>query len=90
MILKPILTEKSLKDAKNNKYTFLVDRRMAKGEIKNLVAKVFNTKVTSIATINVHGENKVTMRGVRKSIKPTKKAIVTTVEKIEIFEETKK
>lgn len=89
MKIKAVLTEKSLNDAKKNKYTFEVERHMTKPEIKTLVEGMFKTKVLSISTINMKGGEKTTMRGVRKSIKPVKKAVVETKDKIEIFEEKK-
>ena len=54
IIKEPIITEKSmdLKEA-YNKYTFKVDKRANKIEIKNAVEKIFNVKVESVATINV-------------------------------------
>lgn len=88
-MLKPILTEKSLKDAKDNKYTFIVPMTFTKGQIKSLVAKTFGVRVTAIATMNMKGGTKRTARGIIKTIKPFKKAIVKTVEKLELFEEKK-
>lgn len=88
-MLKPILTEKSLKEAKNNKYTFMVPTTFTKGQIKSLVAKTFKVKVLGIATINIKGGTKRTARGIIKTIKPVKKAIVETVEKLDLFEEKK-
>jgi len=89
MILKPVLTEKSLNEAKKNKYTFEVDRGLTKTEIKALIEKTFNTKVLGIATINVKGGAKTTIRGQRKNIRAVKKALVETKDKLEIFEEKK-
>lgn len=54
IIKEPIITEKTiaLKDA-FNKYTFKVDVKANKIEIKNAVEKLFNVKVLEVATINV-------------------------------------
>ncbi len=89
MKIKPVLTEKSLNDAKKNKYTFKVGRGMTKPEIRSLVEKLFSTKVLSLTTINLKGGVKTTVRGVKKNLKAAKKAIVETKDKIEIFEEKK-
>ncbi|BDU49525.1 50S ribosomal protein L23 [Haliovirga abyssi] len=52
MIRKPIITEKSeLLRREFNKYTFEVDKRVNKLEIKNAVEKIFGVTVESVATI---------------------------------------
>ena len=92
MKLVPVLTEKSMQDAQEGKYTFFVDRNMTKHGIKDLVAKVFKVTVSSVQTINSRGRVKKTWQGKKKQIMPTKKAIVTLKGKdtIDIFEENKK
>ena len=49
----PVITEKSQTEKANGKYTFKVDPRANKIEIKNAIEKIFNVKVTSIRTLNV-------------------------------------
>lgn len=88
-MLKAVLTEKSLNEAKKNRYTFEVDRNLTKPEIKALIEKTFNTQVLDVATINLKGGSKMTMRGASKNIRAVKKALVTTKDKLEIFEEKK-
>lgn len=92
MKLIPILTEKSLDEAKNGNYTFWVDRRLNKYQIKKLVSDVFGVKVVRVRTANVRGEVKKTSLGRKRIIKPRKKAIVTLAEKekIDLFETKKK
>ena len=92
MKLEPIITEKSLRLAGEGKYTFCVDRRLNKFQIKRLVEEVFNVHVTKVWTINQPGEMKRTFKGRKKVIQPTKKAIVSLKEKekIDLFEESKK
>lgn len=54
IIKEPIITEKTMDLKTNfNKYTFKVDKRANKIEIKNAVEKLFNVKVLSVSTINV-------------------------------------
>lgn len=50
IIIKPIISEKSLKDAAGGKYTFLVDEKATKTEIKKAIEDVFSVKVTKIMT----------------------------------------
>lgn len=49
----PVITEKSELEKSKGKYTFKVDSRANKIEIKNAIEKIFNVKVTSIRSLNV-------------------------------------
>jgi len=88
----PIITEKSLKDAKAGRYTFGVLPKKNKFEIKKAIEEVFKVHVTSVATINLRGGSKRNFRGQIQSKGASKKAIVTLAkdEKIDLFEEKKK
>ena len=89
VILKPVVTEKSMELMADKKYTFLVHTEATKSQIKEAVEKMFNgTKVKSVNTMNLDGKNKRRGTAVGKTAK-TKKAIVQlTAESadIEIFE----
>ena len=50
IIIKPIISEKSLKDASFGKYTFLVNSKANKTEIKKAIEEVFEVKVVKIMT----------------------------------------
>jgi large subunit ribosomal protein L23 len=91
MKLEPILTEKSLRDAKEGRYTFRVDPGLTKHKIRKLVEEVFGVHVTKVRTIKEKGEVKRTVFGKKRVITPKKKAIVTLKEKekIDLFEEIK-
>ena len=91
MKLIPVLTEKSLRMAKEGKYTFWVDRNITKPQVKKLVSSIFKVTVVSVRTINLAGETKRTMAGKKKIIKPRKKAVVALKgkDKIDLFEEKK-
>lgn len=58
IILRPYITEKSNEEIAEGKYTFIVDRRSTKTEIKNAVEKLFQVKVLSVNTINYQGKQK--------------------------------
>lgn len=81
------VTEKSNALMEYNQYTFVVDKRARKNEIKVAVEKLFDRKVKSVNVINQTGKKKRTRYGVGK--KPDwKKAIVTLKdgqEAIELF-----
>ena len=91
VILKPVVTEKSMNAMSEKKYTFLVHPEANKSMIKEAVEKMFaGTKVKSVNTMNLDGKKK-RVRGTFKYGKTakTKKAIVQlTAESadIEIFE----
>ena len=54
IIYAPIITEKTAMMANENKYTFKVDPRANKTEIKQAIESIFNVKVESITTANSH------------------------------------
>jgi len=58
IILAPVVTEKSTIASSEGKYTFKVDIRATKTEIKNAVEKLFKVKVQNVYTINVSGKKK--------------------------------
>lgn len=54
IIKAPIITEQSTKLIESqNKYTFEVDRKANKVEIKKAVESIFNVKVLAVNTVNV-------------------------------------
>ncbi len=89
VILKPVVTEKSMNAMAEKKYTFLVHPEANKAQIKEAVEKMFEgTKVAKVNTLNVDGKNKRRGASFGKTAK-TKKAIVSLTEEskdIEIFE----
>lgn len=88
VVLEPVVSEKSydLIDF-NNTYTFIVDKRSNKTEIKQAVEKIFDVRVVSVNTMNRRGKVKRTgwVYGRRKD---TKRALVklATGDRIDIFE----
>ncbi|MCU1575011.1 MAG: ribosomal protein [Micrococcaceae bacterium] len=76
VVLAPVVSEKSYGLIDEGKYTFLVDPRSNKTEIKLAVEKIFSVKVESINTINRVGKRKRTKFGWGQR-KDTKRAIVT-------------
>ena len=88
VILKPVITEKSMADMADKKYTFLVHTEANKTMIKEAVEKMFEgTKVASVNTMNSVGKKR-RGRAVGTTAK-TKKAIVQLTadsKDIEIFE----
>ena len=58
IIFAPIITEKSATLEGNNVYTFKVDERANKTQIKQAIEKAFNVKVVSINTMNNHPKDR--------------------------------
>ena len=88
VILKPVVTEKSMSQMAEKKYTFLFHPEANKAQIKEAVEKMFEgAKVKSVNTMNMDGKNKRRGMTVGKTAK-TKKAIVQLTadsKEIEIF-----
>jgi large subunit ribosomal protein L23 len=76
VIIKPIISEKSYALIDQGKYTFEVDPRSNKTEIKQAIEQIFSVKVASINTLNRQGKTRRTKFGLGKR-KDTKRAIVT-------------
>ena len=89
VILKPVITEKSMNAMGDKKYTFFVHPEATKTQIKEAVEKMFEgTKVISVNTMNIDGKKRRRGMTVGKTAK-SKKAIVALTEDskdIEIFQ----
>ena len=89
VILKPVITEKSMNAMSEKKYTFLVHPEANKSQISEAVEKMFDgVKVKSVNTMNLDGKWKRRGMVYGKTAK-TKKAIVTLTadsKEITIFE----
>jgi large subunit ribosomal protein L23 len=87
VIIRPVVSEKSYAGLESNVYTFLVDPRANKTEIKEAVQSIWNVRVTSVNTINRKGKTKRRRFTVGKRA-DQKRAIVTLADgdSIEIFE----
>ena len=86
IIIAPVVSEKSYALIDDGKYTFLVDTRANKTEIKFAIEKIFGVKVASVNTLNRSGKTRRTRFGTGKR-KDTKRAVVTVAagQSIDIF-----
>jgi large subunit ribosomal protein L23 len=85
VLLAPVVSEKSYGLLDEGAYTFVVDPRANKTEIKIAVEQVFGVKVSAVNTINRQGKTRRTRFGEGRR-KNTKRAIVTLREgTIDIF-----
>ena len=58
VIIRPVITEKSMMESAEKKYVFEVAPSANKIEIKAAVAEIFGVKVKSVNTVNVQGKKK--------------------------------
>ena len=88
IIIRPVITERSMEDMAYGKYTFVVDKRTNKSEVKKAIETIFGVKVEKVSTMNMLG--KVKRQGIHSGKRPDwKKAIVKLTEdskRIEFFE----
>lgn len=84
VLVRPVITEKvNNQIEKSGRYTFVVDKRANKLEIKDAVQDFYGVQVTDVNTIVVPGKNKsrFTKAGLLKGVKSSyKKAVVTLAE----------
>jgi large subunit ribosomal protein L23 len=87
IIIKPVITEKTVSMMEEGKYTFRVAKGANKFEIKNAIQDIFKVNVVNVSTMNVRGKLKRMGRSEGKTAS-WKKAIVTLKDgqQIEVFE----
>ena len=89
IIIRPVITERSMAGAADKKYVFEVAPTAGKIEIKKAIEEIFGVKVAKVNTINVSGKAKRMGAARPGRTKDWKKAIVQLAEDsktIEIFE----
>ena len=88
IIIKPVLTEKSYDHLADKVYTFIVDKKASKTEIRQAVEQVFGVKVESVNTVNVRGKLKRQGRSEGYTSKSKKAVVKLTSDSkaIEFFE----
>ncbi len=89
VILKPVLTEKSMNLMAEKKYTFFVHPEATKTQVKEAVEKMFDgVKVAKVNTMNIAGKTKRRGTTVGKTAKRKKAIVQLTAESndIQLFE----
>jgi large subunit ribosomal protein L23 len=87
IIIKPVVTEKSMDLLADNKYTFIVDKNANKTEIKNAIEHIFKVEVAKVYTMNIKGKPK--RMGRFEGYRPDRKKAVVALkagQKIRLFE----
>lgn len=87
IIIAPVVSEKSYGGVQYKRYSFFVDLRATKSQIKNAIEEIFNVSVLKISTSNIKSKPRRLGRSVGRSSK-RKKAVVTLSkkDKIDFFE----
>ena len=89
IIIRPVITERSMAATSEKKYVFEVAPTAGKIEIKNAVEKIFGVKVAKVNTLNMQGKEKRTGRfpaGRRPSWKKAMVTLTADSKAIEFFE----
>ena len=89
IVLRPVVSEKSYALLEDGVYTFIVDPRANKTEIRQAVETIFNVRVSNVNTLNRKGKRKRNRRTWTLGKRPdTKRAVVTLVpgDRIDLFE----
>ena len=89
VILRPVITEASMADMDNKRYTFDVDTRATKTQVKLAIEDIFDVKVAKVNIMNVKGKKK-RMGRYEGYTKKRRKAIVTLTsdsKEIKLFDE---
>ncbi len=89
IILKPVITEKSMNAMESKKYTFYVHTDATKTQIKEAVEKMFDgTKVGKVNTMNLNGKNRRRGKTSGKTAAKKKAIVQLTADskEIEVFE----
>ena len=76
IIVRPVITEKTMKSAENNQVTFVVSLNATKPQIKKAIESVFGVEVKSVNTLRQAGKVK-SFRGKPGVRSDVKKAIIT-------------
>mgnify|MGYP000978323110 CR=1 FL=1 len=87
IIIKPVITEKSMDLLADNKYTFIVDKKANKTEIKNAIENIFKVRVEKVATMTTVG--KIKRMGRHEGKTPNRKKAIVTLKpghRIRLFE----
>jgi large subunit ribosomal protein L23 len=88
IVRKPVITEKSMNEMADKKYTFIVDVNANKTEIKKAIEEVFKVKVDKVNTVRVLGKMKRQgkFEGRRSSYKKAIVKLTAESKGIEFFE----
>ncbi len=76
-IIEPTVTEKSMKEQKNGKYTFYVGNNTNKIEIAKAIKRLYGVEVKNINIVKLPTKSKISRKGKNIKRKERKKAIIS-------------
>ena len=87
IIIAPVVSEKSYAGVQDKRYSFFVDLRATKSQIKSAIEEIFNVKVAKISTSNIKSKPRRLGKSIGRSSR-RKKAVVSLSkkDKIDFFE----
>ena len=87
IIIAPVVSEKSYAGVQDKRYSFFVDLRATKSQIKSAIEEIFNVKVLKISTSNIKSKPRRLGKSIGRSSRKNK-AVVTLSkkDKIDFFE----
>ncbi len=87
IIIAPVVSEKSYAGVQDKRYSFFVNLRATKGQIKDAIEEIFNVTVVKISTSNIKSKPRRLGKSIGRSSR-RKKAVVTLgkKDKIDFFE----
>ncbi len=87
IIIAPVVSEKSYAGVQDKRYSFFVNLRATKSQIKSAIEEIFNVKVVKISTSNIKSKPRRLGKSIGRSSR-RKKAVVTLSkkDKIDFFE----
>lgn len=85
IVIRPIITEKTMTGTTMKKYTFEVDKKATKIDIKKAVEKLFGVQVSKVNTLHVRGQFRRQGRS-EGYTRSWKKAVVTLTENSKTIE----
>lgn len=89
IVIRPVITERSMEAIADKKYVFEVARDSNKVEIRRAIEQIFGVKVMSVNTLNVPGKAKRGRTGATGKTAARKKAVIRLTQDsktIEVFE----
>ena len=87
IIKRPVISERSIEKTSEKKYTFIVDKKANKSQVKRAIEEIFEVKVEKVNTMNYDGKEKRVGRNVGKTASFKKAIVKLTADSkdIEIF-----
>lgn len=89
VIKRPIITEKSMQQAAESKYTFEVDKNATKKDVARAVSMQFGVEVYSVKIMNKRGKTRRVRKTGQEIVTPVQRKAIVTInpkDKIDIFE----